>query len=167
MAVTVVYLLTFSNGKLYVGVTSDLDRRLRQHRSKDSLVGNAMRRHSWEVRVLFQGSSEECYREEVAQITQLDCKAPKGYNLTDGDQNNQSWWDKPENRLEHAAKMRQLCSTPEAREKLAQSSREGWKTRDKSAASAAVRKGYTPERSLKISEGMKRAWAAKKQELLT
>ena len=80
----VVYLISFSNGKSYVGVSSRLKLRLKEHETADSAVGRAMRVHDWTAEVLFSGSRDGCFREEVRLIAELGTLAPGGYNLTTG-----------------------------------------------------------------------------------
>lgn len=78
------YLIQFQNDKAYVGVTSRLDKRLKEHSKADFAVGAAMRAHEWTVKVLFEGSRSECFEAEVRFIRELGTLAPGGYNLTTG-----------------------------------------------------------------------------------
>lgn len=80
------------NGRTYVGMTTDLDRRVRQHRSKPP---TRMRRDSelWEDRwhEVFQvqvlqvvtGSKAAAQRAEARYILELDTTGKAGYNNVD------------------------------------------------------------------------------------
>lgn len=82
-----VYLLTFPNGKQYVGQTIHSVRdRVADHGRKDDLVGNAIRKHGDpEILVLAHARSRDELDDLERQfIEQLDTQYPNGYNLTDG-----------------------------------------------------------------------------------
>lgn len=87
----VVYLLVnMLNGKMYVGkTTNSLKERFNQHAScKTTLIGKAIHKHkrkNFRCEVLVRCSSKsELDAWEKFFITALHCKAPYGYNLTDG-----------------------------------------------------------------------------------
>lgn len=86
-----VYLLTFPNGKSYVGITSDLKRRIRDHRKaaeagKPYALSNAWRKHGEPSVSLISGAKdyETAYWLEQLFIVVHNTKAPNGYNMTDG-----------------------------------------------------------------------------------
>ena len=83
-----IYLLTFPNGKGYVGQTINLEQRLRQHRSRNAYaVGKAWAKHGEpEVVVLAEGleTKAELDRAEVLLIAGMGTLSPRGYNLTEG-----------------------------------------------------------------------------------
>ena len=92
-ATGVIYKITcLVNGKIYVGKTKQkLSRRIAQHRydsKKGSIgLGAAIRKYGWEnftVEVLEVCPVEKLDEREIFWIAKLDCKAPNGYNLTDG-----------------------------------------------------------------------------------
>lgn len=86
-----VYLLTFTNGKSYVGITSNLRRRIRDHRKnaengKTYALSNAWRKHGEPlVKQLFEVDSyETAFWLEQLMVVGHGTKAPNGYNMTDG-----------------------------------------------------------------------------------
>lgn len=92
-AMGVIYKITNTlNGKFYVGKTKQkLEKRMAQHRyesKKGSIgLGAAIRKYGWEnftVEVLEVCPDEKLSEREIFFIAELDCKSPKGYNLTDG-----------------------------------------------------------------------------------
>ena len=78
------------NHKICVGQTiRPLKERLWDHRKcKTSLIGRAIQKYGWEnfVAVVLEEcySLEELNQREMYWIARLNCKAPFGYNLTDG-----------------------------------------------------------------------------------
>ena len=149
----IVYLITFSNGKSYVGVTSDLRRRLREHRTGNFAVGAAMRKHSWTAQELFCGTAEQCFAKEVQFIADLKTLSPGGYNLTTG---GEGGFDMPleavqrrgasiskaftlEKRLEHSRKLSASHRAPGMQEAQSERARRSWadpKFRDAVSSSA-------------------------------
>ncbi|MBR1645271.1 MAG: GIY-YIG nuclease family protein [Selenomonadaceae bacterium] len=90
MAFGVIYKITNKlNGKIYIGQTTQtLNRRIGQHKRANSVIGQAIRKHGWKnftVEVLEECDTlEQLNEREKFWIAHFDCKAPKGYNLTDG-----------------------------------------------------------------------------------
>ena len=89
----VIYRITNNlNGKFYVGKTKQkLEKRMAQHRyesKKGSIgLGAAIRKYGWEnftVEIIETCPVEKLSEREIFFIAELDCKSPKGYNLTDG-----------------------------------------------------------------------------------
>lgn len=79
-----VYLIT-SNGREYVGVTVNLNRRLKDHMKADSHVGRSTRAHGFNIEILsHHGSHEAAFEEERFQITKRGSKYPGGLNHTAG-----------------------------------------------------------------------------------
>lgn len=82
---TVTYKLTFPNGKSYIGVSDNLEARLKQHVQNSSAVGNAIRKYGGCVcEVLFEGERSDCFEKEVEFVASLETLYPKGYNLSLG-----------------------------------------------------------------------------------
>ena len=89
-----VYLFRFSNGKWYIGVTNDYQRRFSEHRqlSKEVLpmqvVHRALRKYGWGDVVnsfLGQFKTEQDAKDfEKTCIVKFKTKVPHGYNMTDG-----------------------------------------------------------------------------------
>jgi group I intron endonuclease len=77
------------NNKIYVGLTrKDVSQRVVEHITDKTYIGKALRRYgieSFVISVIDKADSVEVLKEkECYWIRTLDCKAPKGYNLTDG-----------------------------------------------------------------------------------
>jgi len=81
-----VYHIMFPSGKAYIGVTSNLKRRLIQHRyNKKTPVGFAFSKYgSGEVTVLAICDEDYAYDLERRAIEVLNTLAPQGYNLMEG-----------------------------------------------------------------------------------
>ncbi len=87
-----IYLLTFPNGKKYVGQTKGtMERRLAQHKNnaqqhrKNELLYNAWRKHGMpQVLILAELPIAELNEAERSMITALATLEPNGYNLTSG-----------------------------------------------------------------------------------
>ena len=90
MAYGVIYRITCKlDGKPYVGQTvRTLEERFQEHTQADSYIGNAIRAHGVEnftCEVIEECDTREQLNErEIFWIAELNCKAPNGYNLTDG-----------------------------------------------------------------------------------
>lgn len=85
------YLLTFSNGKAYIGITSGtVKRRLVLHRyharsGRKGALQAAIRKYGdFEVKVLVEAEWDYLVELEVAAISAFETRYPNGYNLTDG-----------------------------------------------------------------------------------
>ena len=80
----VVYIKHFENGNKYIGITSNFDKRMREHEmAKDNLLVHcAMRKHSHYTEIVFRSSSYEdvLAMERVVIQNFIDI----GYNLGDG-----------------------------------------------------------------------------------
>lgn len=76
------------NGKRYVGVTNNTERRWRQHARADSYIGSAIRKYgtnNFSFQVIEEFSSRElAYEAEILYIKQHNLKGLAGYNLTNG-----------------------------------------------------------------------------------
>ena len=150
-----VYVITFDNGKSYVGVTSDLKRRIREHRSNTSAVGSAMRVHGRSVRGVFGGGPAECFAEERRLIAALGTLAPGGYNLTTGGEggfdmppelvaqrgHNISKAFTPQKRAEHSEKLKVAHRAPGMQEAQSKRALGSWARPEfRAAVSEAARK---------------------------
>lgn len=152
-----VYVITFSNGKQYVGVTSNVVKRLAEHKSADRPVGRAMHKHSYTYEVAFTGSRKDCFAREVELIAELDTMSPAGYNLTPGgdgvpltddvreklSQSAKRQWDSPEGRAKQVEAAQRRFADPEERE-------------------AHRRRCNNPEERRRRSERAKAQWAARR-----
>jgi len=84
----VIYKLTSPSGKVYIGQTVNLCKRLNEHNRTDSPIGYALRKYgleNFDVEVLWLAADEEmagCL--ESCAIRVYESKVPNGYNRTDG-----------------------------------------------------------------------------------
>lgn len=138
------YALRFPNGKAYVGVTEDLDRRVSRHAysaRRGSLfpVHCAMRKHlTFEVIRIFCGTMEQMLELETAAIEALGTLAPAGYNVAKGGES-------PMTGRKHSDDWKRAKS---------EQTKEFWK-RDRAKMLAAQTGGWTPERRLAMSNRMR------------
>jgi group I intron endonuclease len=80
-----VYQLSFPNGKGYIGVTTDLKRRLWEHEHRDTLVGRATKKYGApELQILAICLEEYAYDLERKAVITFKTLHPDGYNLMDG-----------------------------------------------------------------------------------
>ena len=86
MKMACVYLITVGNDKQYVGVTTNFTRRMREHLSRDSLIGRAIKVHGVkETEILVcDVPFNEALRIEKHEIDTRRTLAPRGYNVTEG-----------------------------------------------------------------------------------
>ena len=102
----IVYLITnLLDDKQYVGQTTrTLEERFSEHAEAESLLGNAIRKYGEENfshEVLAECETpDELDTQERFYIKKLDCKHPKGYNLTDGGRCSRSPKTKVEKQLD-------------------------------------------------------------------
>ena len=128
-----VYVITnLINGKQYVGITNEPERRLTEHKCGrgSKLVFQAIKKYGFEnfkVEFVFEGSEEQAAQMETKLIKQLDTMAHKGYNLTEGGEG--SWGCIPSNETRKKMRKAKLGSlnfmhgrthTEEARKKISE-----------------------------------------------
>lgn len=152
-----VYIVAFSNGKRYVGVTSNVSKRLAEHRSADRPVGLAMAKHSFTCEVVFTGSREDCFVREVELIAELDTISPAGYNLTPGG-DGVPLTDSVRAKLSRAAKRQ--WSSPEGRAKQVDAAKRRFA--DPEEREAHLKRCNDPEECRRRSERAKAQWAARR-----
>lgn len=111
MAYGIIYVITCKlNGKQYVGQTTQLlEERFKEHaHCKKTVIGRAIRKYGKEnfrCEVLKHcESKEDLDAWEKFFIAALHCKAPFGYNLTDGGGGIVGWHHKPESCAKISAK---------------------------------------------------------------
>lgn len=76
--------LVISGGKEYVGVSNNIESRMKAHQRGDFPVGRSMRKYGWKVEILYTGSRTDCYEKERYYIAQRSTLSPAGWNLTPG-----------------------------------------------------------------------------------
>lgn len=190
----IIYKITcLISGRLYVGQTRQkLERRMGQHKcdSKRATAGidAAIRKYGWEhftVEVIETCPVEQLNEREKFWIAELDCKAPKGYNLTDGGDTALSMSDesrarmsaakkgKPSNRKgkslteEHKAKISATKKGTPAHNKgkhLSEEQKAVLSAANKGKNNPNYGKHHPPDTIAKIKESNKRTWARKKLE---
>lgn len=86
----VVYIKHFENGKKYVGVTNDFERRMNQHNNdsksgSDFFVHKAMRKYTHETEIVFKSDNySDAIDMEVITILRLKSEGYELYNITEG-----------------------------------------------------------------------------------
>ena len=91
-----IYILTFPNGKQYVGQTINLKKRYSDYRSNNvnnRPIHNAIRKYGWgNIKKVEMNCSEE-YLDWMEQewIKTLNCICPNGYNIVDGGNSNKHY----------------------------------------------------------------------------
>ena len=166
MAEGVVYLLTFPNGKRYVGVTYQLHKRLQGHSTAPTVVGNAWRKHgSPLVATLFRGPLEQCYLLESTFIEEHNSLLPLGYNQSIGGRGGtkgRPHTEATKAKMRASQKARPTISE-ETREKLRQIGLQRDTSKLTQAGADARRgKSLSPEHKAVLSERARQQWAARR-----
>ena len=123
MAYGIIYKITNKlNGMTYVGQTTrSLEVRFKEHTKADSLIGDAIRKYGEEnfSREIIEEckSSKQLYKREMFWIAYFNCKAPNGYNQTDGGES--GWTHTPETRAKMSESHTGTHLTAESRSKIA------------------------------------------------
>ena len=167
-----VYVMTFGNGKQYVGITCDLGRRLREHINRPGLLRSAYLKHGFECEIVFSGTRDLCCKREVEIIDELGTLYPFGYNRSTGGDGNDGT---PEMRaairrgiaassFDRSKKARQMWSDPKMAEKLKRSNKVRWKNPESRAenAEATRQRWLDPEYRERVSKRIREALKAKK-----
>lgn len=163
------YLLTFPNGKRYVGQTQGtVEGRLGGHRCAGSrtVVGKAVRRHGDPtIEVLLEsGDRDELDRLEIKFIDWYDSQVPAGYNVDPGGRTRRVTAEERRAMSQRArAQGTDAMHSPEAREKKSASMKERWRDPEHREKVAKARKGKknpsTPSQRANQSAAAKRRWA--------
>lgn len=185
MSILIYKITNLINGKIYVGqTTKTVEERFKKHATADSLIGRAIRKYgkeNFKPEVIAECESvEEANELEKYWIKTLNCKAPEGYNLTDGGEGRRGcthtfearvqlsmavrnfYLEHPEAGKAHSEFLKKYYEeNPDKMEKLADLHR-GKKDSDETRVkkSASLKKFYTehPEAKLKHSEDMKKRY---------
>ena len=87
------YIKTFENGKVYVGITNDFNRRMSEHncraynQNSNLPVHRAMRKYSHETEIVFQSKNyDDVLKYEQIIIQNFKDLGIELYNITDGGQ---------------------------------------------------------------------------------
>ena len=190
----VIYKITCTiSGKIYVGQTRQkLGTRISQHKcdSKKAKAGidAAIRKYGWgnfTVEIVETCTLEKLNEREKYWIAELDCRAPHGYNLTDGGDTSTSMSEesrarmsvakkgKPSNRKgktlteEHKAKIsatKKGTPAPNKGKHMSEAQKALLSAINKGENNPNYGKHRSPETIAKIIESNKRTWARKKLE---
>lgn len=114
------------NGKQYVGITTNIEQRRREHFSGhgSKLLHHALKKYGrdnlqWEV--WYEGDEDWIKMLEYRAIVMLETRAPKGYNLTLGGEGSVGWRPSAETREKFRHRrngMKERKHTEEARQKI-------------------------------------------------
>lgn len=145
----IIYLLTNKvNSKVYIGVTNNYTKRMREHRGtyNNYLISKAIKKHGWNnfnSQILLETEDAE-FAYKVAEssfIQQYQSNNPeKGYNLTEGGQGTLGFSPTPETRQRMREKKLSKKLTPEHIQKISES---------------ALGRTFTKETKNKISNKLK------------
>lgn len=125
-----IYLLTNTvNGKIYVGVTNNYKKRMREHSyaSNDYLISRAIRKYGWKnfnSSILLETENQEyAYREaESSFIKRYSSNKPNvGYNLTEGGEGTIGYTLSEETKKKMSDKKIGKKLSPEHKKKISQS----------------------------------------------
>lgn len=148
MAYGVVYKITnVLNGKGYVGQTTKTpEQRFKRHANcKTSLIGKAIRKYGREnftVEVLEEcDTPEQLNAREIFWIAELNCKAPIGYNCTDGGDGRPGFFPSAESRAKMSAAHRGKKHSAESRAKIGMSNKGKHHTAETRLKMSAAHKG--------------------------
>lgn len=81
------YCATLPNHKKYVGITSDINHRFRNHKISDSVFGRALRKYkTWNVKIIgYFETYEEAFEAEKIAINKYGSSIKEfGYNVSEG-----------------------------------------------------------------------------------
>lgn len=172
------------NGKMYVGqTTSSVPLRVRQHRSRRSLLGLALikyGRQAFTIEIVDSAETgDDLDAKEVSWIARMNCMTPFGYNRATGGRVNRGWKqpDSAKAKLSVIAMGRPAAfkgksHTPETRAKLSlshQGAVQSTETRQKRATSIAKHHASHPHPMLGIkhSEETRAKMAARRNIFLS
>ena len=151
------------NHKIYVGKTSKtLEERIHWHKYANSLIGRAIRKYGWEksfIAVILAEceTNKEANELEKFWIAKLNCKAPNGYNLTDGGDGVTGHVISLETRAKISAKLKGHIVSAETRRKLSIANK-GKKISDEvkeKISKAGKGRKFSEETLLKMSKAQK------------
>ena len=172
----VIYKITNTlNGKFYVGKTKQkLSRRITQHKydsKKGSLgIGAAIRKYGWEsftVEVIEVCPVDKLDEREIFWIAELDCKAPKGYNLTDGGDGGRGLSPSKETRDKISAKLKGRPAPNKGQKMSEETCARMSATKKAMGFMPPSTKGrrHSEESKAKMSIAQKAAWARRKKAI--
>jgi len=156
MAIAVYQIVNKINGKSYVGITNDLERRWAEHTKGDGslIVYNALRKHgednfSFCLIERVENWQNACEKEKY-YIKFLNTKTPHGYNLTDGGDGNSEigGWNKG------------VSPSEEIRERISDTLKEYFKNN----SNPFKGKFHSEESRKKISKSCKKAMTVERRE---
>lgn len=167
----ILYLLTFSSGKKYVGQTTrTLKRRIQAHRNAAG-KGSPLAVHlAWAkhgepmVEVLGEYDTQEALSAaEIAAIQSWGTLSPNGYNISYGGDTAPSKNPEVKKKISATSKGRKFSQ--EVKEKMATLSRSHWQDPDyRAKVLAGVAESWTDEKRAERSVISKTAWAKRKAD---
>jgi hypothetical protein len=165
----ILYMLTFSNGKIYIGQTvRTMQTRLAQHR-QSSRNGSKLPVHcAWRshgepvVKVLAEfGSPEELHAAEIATINALNTLCPNGYNLGRGGETAPSKNPDVAKKISESAQGRKYVDTTP----WSKASTALWENDEyRKKVSDGLKAGWTEERKEIARKRIMAMWAKRKEE---
>lgn len=147
------------NHKIYVGQTCrTLKERIQQHKNAKSLIGRAIRKYGLEsffIVILAEcESKEEANELEIYLIKTLNCKAPNGYNCTDGGDGGLGVVVSEETRKKLSEAQKKRYKNPKERKKISLANKKRYENPE------ALKKFYeNPEEHKKLSDAQKKRYA--------
>ena len=129
MIYTIYRLTNTINGKVYIGVTNNFKKRMREHSyaTNNYLISRAIRKYGWSnftQEIILQSKDKDyAYRIAEAQfiLEHNSTDADKGYNLTDGGQGTTGYIVAEETRAKQRAKKTGRTLTTDHKRKISES----------------------------------------------
>ena len=162
-----IYLITnLINGKKYVGQTQrTVEERFKEHARANSLIGRVIRKYgkeNFKLEILTECENLDKANEmEIYFIKTLDCKKPKGYNLTDGGNGRQGFRHSKKSRLLMSISLKRHYKNPLVHEKLSVIQKKRYENPlEREKTSLATKKHFEehPETCLKMSLAHKKRY---------
>ena len=171
MAYGYIYKIPFPNGKCYIGLTTNLNKRWKEH-NKDAKAGNtrhlfnALRKYNMVDTFLMividtAETKKELCEKEIAhiEINNSHYKRGYGYNMTDGGEGKTGYEYTEEDRQKQSEARKKYFEDPEARRKTSEAQKIRYEDPEERRKNSEAQKKYNkdnPEKGKKHSEVMKK-----------
>ena len=171
LIIFILYLLTFSNGKQYVGQTNrSLKTRINQHKNSSKsnsklAVHNAWRKYGQPIVDVIgeYNCQDELHLAEIKEIKDRNTLSPFGYNLGLGGETAPSKNPSVAKKISEKAKGRKYSS--EFKNTVKENSLKNWQDEEyRKKVSDGLKKSWTDERKKQRSEQMKASAALRKAQ---